>query len=83
VENNKLKLWVKRILDTQQEEISCTECFNLVSVYVDEEIAGKASDQKWDPVRHHLDQCLACREEYEILSDLAGSRELGKEQKPK
>jgi hypothetical protein len=70
VKTTKLGAWINRILATQPEEISCSECFDLVSIYVDEEMAGKISDKIWEPVRHHLGQCLVCREEYEILHDL-------------
>ena len=69
--NSQLERWVKRILETEEKEISCSECFDLVSVYVDEELAGKAGDSKWHPIRQHLSQCQACQDEYEILRELA------------
>ena len=63
--------WVRQISETRDEEISCTECFDLISRYVDLEIAGEAAESKLPHLRHHLDQCRVCREEYEILRDLA------------
>ena len=61
--------WIRQISETQDEEISCTECFDLISQYVDLEMAGQGAEKKLPAVRHHLDQCLVCREEYETLRD--------------
>ncbi len=61
--------WVQQIAETQDEEISCTDCFDLISQYVDLEMAGQGAEKKLPAVRRHLDQCLVCREEYETLRD--------------
>ncbi len=71
MDQSKFELWVKRILETEEEEISCSECFDLVSHYVDKELAGASADPVLRRVRQHLQQCRACREEYEILRELA------------
>jgi predicted anti-sigma-YlaC factor YlaD len=55
---------------TQEEEISCTECFDLLPQYVDGEVAGETPDERSPRLKQHLDQCDVCREEYEILRDL-------------
>ena len=61
---------LQHIADTDDEEISCAECFDLVPQYVDLEIAGLAADKKLPRLRQHLNQCGVCREEYETLHDL-------------
>ena len=61
---------LRHIWETEDEEISCTECFDLVPQYVDLEIAGQVAD-KLPRLRQHLNQCGVCREEYETLRDLA------------
>jgi hypothetical protein len=58
------------IADTDDEEISCTECFDLVPQYVDLEVAGQANDRTLPRLQQHLRQCRVCREEYEVLRDL-------------
>jgi len=79
--------WVRQIYETQEEEVSCSDCFDRVSQYVDLVSAGGAAagampclkpDQQPCPVccelpclRQHLLQCRVCREEYETLRDLA------------
>jgi hypothetical protein len=71
VEGPGLRRLLRSIADTDDDEISCTECFDLVSHYVDLEIAGVVSDQTLPRLTQHLRQCGVCREEYEMLRDLA------------
>lgn len=69
--------WLKSIFETREEEISCSECFDLVSRFVDLELAGEVAAATMPAVRHHLDQCRACRDEYEALRDLRRLEENG------
>ncbi len=62
--------WLQNIITTQDEEISCSECFDLVSRYVDMEFSSADPSTKMSQVKQHLSQCPTCREEYEILHDL-------------
>jgi hypothetical protein len=63
---------LRDVARTDDEEISCSDCFDLVSRYVD----GSVSEPLWEGVlprlQQHLRQCGVCREEYEILRDLVG-----------
>ncbi|HEV8615938.1 MAG TPA: hypothetical protein VGU22_10650 [Methylomirabilota bacterium] len=61
---------LQSIAETEDEEISCTECFDLVSQYVDLEVGGTAGDDTLPRLRQHLHECGVCREEYEVLRDL-------------
>ena len=65
-----LRRLLQRIADTDDEEISCTECFDLVAQYVDLEVTGQATDATLPRLQQHLRQCGVCREEYEVLRDL-------------
>jgi hypothetical protein len=56
---------------TQEQELSCTECFEALPQYVDLEIAGAAPDRQLPLFRQHLEQCAVCREEYEAVRELA------------
>ena len=62
--------WLVNIFNTQDIEISCTECFELVSPYVEMEATGQDAAAQLPLVKKHLGQCRACREEYETLRDL-------------
>ena len=62
--------WLRNIYETQEVEISCTECFDLVSQFVELEISGRNAVAEMPQVKQHLNQCRACREEYEALLEL-------------
>jgi hypothetical protein len=62
--------WLRNIYETQDEEISCTECFDLVSRFVELDASGQDAAAKMPQVKQHLNQCPACRHEYETLRDL-------------
>jgi len=63
--------WLRNIYETQDEEISCTECFDLVSRFVELETSGRDAVAELPKVKQHIEQCRACRDEYETLRDLA------------
>ncbi len=73
MDGSKFDSWVKKILATEEVELSCSECFDLVSDYVEAELAGAEIQGTLRRVKHHLDQCRACRDEYELLRDLVKS----------
>lgn len=70
MDRNRFKKWLRDIFETQEEEIPCTECFDLVSRFVELEIAGQDAAADMPQVQQHLKQCRACRDEYEVLRDL-------------
>ena len=71
MEQERFESWLKNIYETQDKEISCTECFDLVSHFVELEISGENAVAKMPQLKQHLDQCRACRDEYQILLALA------------
>ena len=70
--------WLKNIHETRDGEISCTECFELVSSFVELEVARKDVAAQLPHVKRHLDQCRACRDEYEALRDIRRLEEEGR-----
>jgi hypothetical protein len=70
VEQPALRRLLRNIADTEDDEISCAECFELVSQYVELEVVHTVSEQTLPRLKQHLQQCGVCREEYEILRDL-------------
>ena len=56
---------------TEDEELSCSECFDVLPQYVDLEIEGQAPGARLPIFRQHLEQCAVCREEYETVRELA------------
>jgi hypothetical protein len=70
MKNDRFENWLRKVYTTQDEEISCSECFDGVSQFVDMELTGEDAAARLPQLKQHLDQCLACREEYETLRDL-------------
>ncbi len=70
MKKDRFESWLHNIYDTQDEEISCTECFDLVSRFVELELTDEDPARQMPEVVQHLHQCPACREEYETLRDL-------------
>jgi hypothetical protein len=70
MKRDRFERWLQNIYHTEDEEISCSECFDSVSRFVDVELSGEDAAGKMPQVKQHLDQCRACREEYEALRDL-------------
>ena len=64
------KSFLQNIQNTRDEEISCSECFDLSSLFVELELTIGDHEIKMPHLRQHLNQCSACREEYETLRDL-------------
>jgi hypothetical protein len=70
VNQERFYAWLRNIYETRETEISCTECFDLSSRFVELETSGRDAAAELPQVKHHFDQCRACRDEYETLRDL-------------
>jgi hypothetical protein len=73
----KFRHWLEQIYATEAGEISCSECLDLLAVYVDLELDGAGEESRLLPVKKHIYQCKVCREEYELLRELALSDRQG------
>lgn len=83
--------WIRQIYNTQQEELSCSECFDRLSQYADRAMVAETAADPMPclkgnlsecPVcgslpclRQHLQECRVCREDYETLRDLTRRQE--------
>ncbi len=68
---------LRHVSDTEAEEISCSDCFELLSTGVELELAGATSSPVLARLAQHLGQCGVCREEYETLRDFVRSETEG------
>lgn len=59
-----------RLLGPAGPELGCEECFDLLDVYVEAELAGADADARVPGMRAHLHGCPACAEEHESLREL-------------
>jgi len=61
---------LRQVSETETDEISCSECFELLPAAVEHELSGAAATPLQARLAQHLGQCGVCREEYEVLRDL-------------
>ncbi len=64
-----LKSMVRGIANTQEEELTCDECFQEVDTFAEMVLAGKNAAEAMPLVEHHLQTCRSCRAEFEALLD--------------
>jgi hypothetical protein len=64
---------IRRILGPARPELLCEECFELLDVYVELELAGALADERIPGMRAHLQGCPACSEEHASLLALASN----------
>ena len=58
---------MRRLQNTRDEELSCDEVFALVDEYAEANQRGEDVGTLKPLIRHHLDMCMECEEEYEAL----------------
>lgn len=58
----------ERLLGPEEPELSCEECFEVLDVYVEHELADAvAADAAMPAMRAHLAGCSACRDDHDSL----------------
>lgn len=57
----------RRLQNTHKEELSCDEVFALVDEYAEASQRGENVASLKPLIRHHLDMCRECDEEYQAL----------------
>ena len=62
-----------RLLGPPGPQLNCDQCFDLLDVYVEAEVAGEDADTRIPGMRAHLQGCPACAEEHESLRALVSS----------
>jgi hypothetical protein len=67
------KQLVAALLGPVGPELTCEQCFDLLDVYVEHELAGENADRLVVGMRGHLQGCPACAEEHATLLELVGA----------
>lgn len=68
---------LRQVSDTEAEELSCSECFELLATGVELELAGATTAPVFARLAQHLGQCGVCREEFETLRDFVRTESEG------
>ena len=68
-----IKKLVKNIANTRPEEVGCDICIDQLAKFVELELEGQDVSEMMPMIKHHLDSCSGCGEEYEALLDSLNS----------
>jgi len=60
--------FLKMLEMTEERELSCGEVYELVDQFVELKARGENVEEAMPLVKHHLDLCRECLEEYEALA---------------
>jgi hypothetical protein len=52
---------------THEQELDCEEVFELLDIYAEAMVRGEDTSAMLPQVKHHLEMCRGCFEEYEAL----------------
>lgn len=58
---------IEQLVGPTDPELSCDECFELLDVYAELELAGRAADAEMPLMRAHLRGCSACLDDHDSL----------------
>ncbi|MGD8603942.1 MAG: hypothetical protein PVF49_05135 [Anaerolineales bacterium] len=62
---------IQKLLDkiarTRDDEIDCQEVFELLDIYAEAAAQGQDAGAMLPLVKHHLEMCVECLEEYQAL----------------
>jgi hypothetical protein len=62
-----LKMVVCEVITTHTDELSCSECFELLDKYAELTLIGQDAARRMPHVHDHLERCTDCREEWSGL----------------
>ncbi len=61
---------IEALVGPTDPELSCDECFDVLDIYVELELADRAADAELPLMRAHLLGCPACCADYDSLRAL-------------
>lgn len=63
----KFRQFIRSIFADKNEEMLCSEFFDILPHFVDLQVVGEDADKLFPEVSHHLQQCPECNEVYAAL----------------
>jgi hypothetical protein len=64
------KKLLEKVANTQKQEYSCDECFEVLDVFAELAALGKDPARYMPLVQQHINMCSDCRQEFEALMDV-------------
>ncbi len=71
-----LKKLLGMVEKTHEQEMDCEEVFEVLDIYAEAMVRGEDTSAMLPKVKHHLEMCRDCFEEYEALVRILESPDL-------
>ena len=71
-----IRTLVQQVVQTRTAEIDCDEMMRVLVEYADKLARGDATEMSDELVQHHLEHCVECAEEFEMIRGIADEGEL-------
>lgn len=65
--NSTWQALLKSALETEEIEIDCQECYDLMDMYAERILEGADAEEIMPTVKQHLKQCNCCFHQFEAL----------------
>ena len=62
-----LKAMIRTIFSSDKRELTCEECFDQLDEFAEVILKGKTRGKGIELVKDHLEKCMDCKEEFELL----------------
>ncbi len=68
-----IRKMMQSVKSTREVELTCGHCYDELDHFIEMELSGKNPAEAMPLVQEHLDRCVACKEEYEVLLEVIKS----------
>ena len=66
-----IRMLVHQVVETRNDEIDCGEMMKALSDYAAKLATGDEAKVEDELVQHHLEHCVECQEEFEMIRAIA------------
>ena len=65
-----LKKLMAKVARTHEQEFDCQDVYELIDIYAEAAAQGQNAEDVLPLVKHHLEMCVECLEEYQALMQI-------------
>ncbi len=66
---------LQKLVHTREDELDCQQVYEVIDVYAEMAAQGEDVSDALPLVKHHLEMCKDCTEEYEVLMEVLEASE--------
>ena len=65
--DDQIQALLRAVSCTRENELTCDECLMQLGRFAEQTLKGRPAEEAHDLLRHHLEICGECREEFAML----------------